>query len=548
MAKSRSLIFKLCDEYFNKSLEYDAIASTYANITDQNTHWNDYTFYKVDPFLKIAKSYYKKISEAKCIDSHDELAQKIILRDIQTYINDTEDYYHYVDFGSVYSEPQGIFEVFEVMPKETRKDILDITKRMEKVPYAFAEWTTALQDVAGLGIVNAKARVQYLIDILDNYSSGFFQVYATKIDSNNKRLMKAARIADIACDQLSAWLQVRYMNFATNNYAVGEKRYLKNVKEYTGLDIDPLEIYNWGLQELDRINKEMIELSKQWGNFEKLTDVRDFLNNNPKYYIDGKDNFKDFLEDITKKAIKELGGKIFTIPAAMKKCAVELDEDTIDESPYYKSPSDDFTRPGSTVYPTLGRTRFTTWENYSTWFHESVPGHHMQIAYSILNKETLTRYQRESAWNSGYGEGWALYSERLMDELGYFEDPGYKMGYLMCQAMRAARLVIDIGLHLEYNNPYNEQTWDFDSAVNFMEEFALLNHDYAISEVKRYISWPGQAITYKIGEKVWLDARENAKKRLGEQFDIKKFHNYSLKLGPMGLDFLKEELDKWDGK
>lgn len=547
MPKARSLVFKLCDEYFDKALDYDAISSTYANKTDQNHHWNDYSFYPVDPFLKIAKAYYKKISEAKSIDSHDELAKKIILRDIQTYIDDSSDFYGYADFGSVYSEPQSIFEVFEAMPTKTRKDILDIIKRMEKIPSAFTEWTTALVDVSRLNVVNAKARVQFLVDILDNYASGSFQEFARGINKDDKRLMKAAKIADASCDQLSAWLQVKYMPIAKDNYSVGKERYLKNVKDYTGLDIDPSEIYEWGWKELQRINKEMWELSKQWGEFSTLTEVRDYLNANPKYYIDGQDNFKDFLEGITKMAIKDLGGKVFTIPAAMKQCDVELDDDTIDESPYYKSPSDDMTRPGSTVYPTLGRTRFTTWENYSTWFHESVPGHHMQIAYSILNKQTLTRYQREHAWNSGYGEGWALYSERLMDELGYFEDPGYKMGYLMCQAMRAARLVVDIGLHLEYTLA-NGEFFDFDYAVSIMEEYALLNHDYAISEVKRYISWPGQAITYKIGERVWMQAREDAKKRLGDKFDLKKFHNHALKLGPMGLDFLQEELSKWNGK
>jgi uncharacterized protein (DUF885 family) len=171
----------------------------------------------------------------------------------------------------------------------------------------------------------------------------------------------------------------------------------------------------------------------------------------------------------------------------------------------------------------------------------------MQIGYSKLNKDTLTRYQREVAWTSGYGEGWALYSERLIDELGYFEDPGYKMGYLMCQAMRAARLVVDIGLHLKYKDSNGNQ-WNHISASMFLQEYALLKSDYAKSEVRRYISWSGQAITYKLGERVWLEARENAKLRLGDKFDLKKFHMYALKLGPMGLDMLKEELEKWDGK
>lgn len=547
MAKARSLVFKLCDEYFQKTLEYDAISSTYAGESDQNAHWNDYSFHKIDPFLKVAKEYKKKISDANPIDIHDELAKKVILNDIDNYIASAEDYWSYIDFGSIYSEPQSMYEVFEVMPKETNKDILNIIKRMEAIPSAFTQWATSLVDVGNLGYVNSKERVAYLSDILNNYSNGMFVQIAENVSPKNKRLKKAATEAEMACEQLSCWLASRYTNVASEKWAVGEERYLKNVKEYSGLDINPKEIYQWGLDELKRINAEMWELSKQWGEFDSLIDIRDYLNSHPDYVIDGKDNFKKFLEGVIAKATKELGGTIFTIPAAMKKCEVIMDEDTIDESPYYKDPSDDLLVPGRTYYPVLGRTRFTTWENYSTWFHESIPGHHMQIGISKLNKSTLTRYQREVAWNSGYGEGWALYSEKLMDELGYFDDPGYKMGYLMCQAMRAARLVVDIGLHLEYDD-LDGSTWNYWSAARFMQEYALLNENYAYNEIKRYISWPGQAITYKIGERVWLQAREKAKNRLGDKFDLKKFHMYALKLGPMGLDILQDELAKWNGK
>jgi len=547
MAKSRSLVFKLCDEYFQKSLEYDAVASTHAGESDQNGHWNDYAFDKIDPFLKIVKSYKKKISNAKSVDSHDELAKKVVLNDINNYINSSEDYWMYTDFGSIYSEPQSIYEVFEVMPTKTRADILNIIKRMEKIPTAFIQWATSLVDVANLGHVNARARVGYIVDILNNYSYGMFSDIAKNVAPNDKRLAKAAKEAEMACEQLASWLELKYASITTSNWAVGEERYLKNVKEYTGLEINPKEVYEWGLSELKNINNQMWELSKQWGEFDSLIAVRDHLNNHPDYIIEGVDNFKDFLEGVIAMAIKELNRTVFIIPAGMKECEVVMDEDTIDESPYYKDPSDDFSIPGRTYYPTLGRTKFTTWENYSTWFHESVPGHHMQIGYSKLNKETLTRYQREAAWNSGYGEGWALYSEKLMDELGYFEDPGYKMGYLMCQAMRAARLVVDIGLHLQYNDP-DGHPWNEWSAARFMQEYALLNETYAHNEIKRYISWAGQAITYKLGERIWLQAREDAKQRLGNKFNLKKFHMYALKLGPMGLDLLQDELSKWNGK
>jgi uncharacterized protein (DUF885 family) len=548
MARHRSEIFRLSEEYSLKSLEYDAIASTFANDTDQNSDWNDYAYHEVDPFLKIAKKYYKQISEVEPIDRYDEIAKKVILFDINDYIEDADDNWNYVNFGSVFSEPQSMFEVFEVMPKETRKDVLNIIKRMEKIPTALTQWVSSLKDVSALGQPGIKLRVEYLIDILNNYAEGLFVKIAKDIDDADKRLLKAAKEAQIACEQVSTWLELKYLPTCLDKFAVGEERYIKLVKSQTGLMINPKKVYASGFKDLENIHKQMWDVAKKIKpDAKSLTEVANFLNNSPDYTIEGKDNFKKFLDKITKQAIADLSGEYFTIPAVIRKCEVIMDEDTIDESPYYKGPSDDLERPGRTYYPTLGRTKFTTWENYSTWFHESVPGHHMQIATATYNKETLTRYQREDAWNSGYGEGWALYAETLMDELGYFEDPGYKMGYLLCQAMRAARLVVDIGLHLEYESPYGE-TWTPDLAVKFMEEQALLTHDYAVNEVKRYISWAGQAITYKLGERIWLEAREKSKTKLGDNFNLKKWHMYALKLGPMGLDMLKKELDKWNGK
>jgi uncharacterized protein (DUF885 family) len=548
VAKYRSEIFKLSEEYFQKSLEHDVIASTYAKNHSQDDGWNDYSYHPVDSFSRTAKSYLKKIKNIEPIDYYDELAQEAIILGIEEYLEDSQDPWLYTFWGSVFSEPENIYSVFEVMPKESRKDILNIINRLEAIPTALNQWVSSLKDVAELGHVNAKIRVGYTADVVENIANGKFVKFAEQIDENDKRLIKAAKEAEISFEQLAAWLRGTYMNIASDNFGVGEKRYINLVKSQSGKTINPREVYESGLKELDEINAQMWEIGKKINPKAKtLKDFANTLNNDPAYIIEGADNFKKFLEELIKMAILEMNGTYFVIPPALKKCLVEMDEDTIDESPYYQGPSDDMTRPGKTSYPTLGRTKFTTWENYSTWFHESIPGHHMQIGTSTLNKDTLSVYQREEGWNSGYGEGWALYSERLMDELGYFSDPGYKMGYLLCQAMRAARLVVDIGLHLQYKDP-DGKIWTPEAAVKLMEERAMLDHRYAVSEVKRYISWAGQAITYKLGERVWLKAREDAKLRLGDKFDLKKFHMYALKLGPMGLDRLEEELSKWNGK
>ena len=548
MSKHRSEIFRLSEEYINMYLEHDVVSATYLNIHKYNDHWNDGTFQKKDPFLPIVKKYRKRLLDADAIDHYDEIARKVILQELDDYIRDTEDYFYYAYWGSIFSDPEIIYEVFKEMPNVTSKDLGNIIKRMEAIPQVIAEWISALKDVAELDIVNAKMRVGFTIEVINHFSKGKFIQRAKAIAPENKRLLKAAKEAEIAYEQLSAWLEVKYMPIAKNDWRVGEERYVKMAEMYAGAKVNPRELYEWGLKDLEKINKEMWKVAKKIKpDAESLIEVRDALNADPKYTVTGVDNFKKYLEGIIQLSIKELNGTVFDIPAKARKCIVIMDEDTIDESPYYMSASDDLEVPGRTYYPVCGRESFSTWENYSTWFHESIPGHHMQFITASLNKKTLSKWQRTLGWNSGYSEGWALYSERLMDELGYFKDPGYKMGYLMCQAMRSARLVVDTGLHLGYEDP-NGEVWTFDSAVRFMAERALLQDRYAVSEIKRYISMAGQAVSYKIGEKVWLEARAEAEKRLGDKFNLKKFHMHALKLGPMRLDMLQEELAKWNGR
>jgi uncharacterized protein (DUF885 family) len=195
----------------------------------------------------------------------------------------------------------------------------------------------------------------------------------------------------------------------------------------------------------------------------------------------------------------------------------------------------------------LGKNEVSNWHLVSTWYHEAVPGHHLQIGTATVEKDRLSRYQRQAAWVSGYGEGWALYAERFMNELGAFDEPGIEMGYLSAQALRAARIVVDIGMHLGYKD-FDGNVWNAESSRKLLNEQALLDEDHSRSETDRYLGWPGQAISYKVGERVWMNAREDAKARLGDKFNMKSFHNYALKLGPMGLDPFAAEMKQWDGQ
>jgi uncharacterized protein (DUF885 family) len=186
----------------------------------------------------------------------------------------------------------------------------------------------------------------------------------------------------------------------------------------------------------------------------------------------------------------------------------------------------------------------------SICYHEAVPGHHLQIAQVRYLADELSRYQRTAGFVSGHGEGWALYAERLMGELGYLDDPAFELGMLSAQAMRAVRVIVDIGMHLELPIPARERyhpgdRWNAEIALPFVIERSCFPEDFMKSEVDRYLGLPGQAISYKVGEREWLAARAEVQARKGADFDLKAFHSFALDLGGMGLAQLRRELARF---
>jgi uncharacterized protein (DUF885 family) len=210
---------------------------------------------------------------------------------------------------------------------------------------------------------------------------------------------------------------------------------------------------------------------------------------------------------------------------------------------YYTSPTDDFSRPGRMWWSVpVGVTEFNTWRETTTVYHEGVPGHHLQIAQKVYNRAELNDWRRLASWSSGHGEGWALYAERLMQELGFLNDPGDRLGMLDGQRMRAARVVLDIGVHLGKQNLDGTGVWDFDYALDFMRKNVNMSSQFVNFEVHRYFGWPGQAPSYKIGQRIWEQIRDEYEKRQGANFNIKDFHMKALNLGSIGLDVLEKAM------
>ncbi len=191
-----------------------------------------------------------------------------------------------------------------------------------------------------------------------------------------------------------------------------------------------------------------------------------------------------------------------------------------------------------------GVDEFDTWRELTTVYHEGVPGHHLQIAQAVYNRAELNSWRRLLAGTSGHAEGWALYAERLMEELGYLEDPADRLGMLDGQRMRAARVVLDIGVHLGKTRPDGDGVWDADYALAFMGSNVNMSDEFVRFEVNRYLGWPGQAPSYKIGQRIWENLRDEYRAAKGDAFSMKEFHRRALDIGGVGLDTLRVALSR----
>ena len=364
-----------------------------------------------------------------------------------------------------------------------------------------------------------------------------------------RRLDGAARRAGEAYGTASDWLREELAAVAAERDPVGPNRYALCARQHLGASIDLPETYAWGWEELRRIEQAMAEEATRIVPGASLAEVVDLLESGPGSGGPREDALRGFLQDLMDRTVASLDGPHFDIPAPVRKVEAMIAPPGGAAAPYYTGPSEDFSRPGRTWYPTQGRTVFPLWGEISTCYHEGVPGHHLQIGQVRYRKDQLTRFQR-TVWISGHGEGWALYAERLMDELGYFESPEHRLGFLHAQLLRAVRVVVDIGMHLELRIPAEErfhpgEMWTPDLGREFLFSRTRSPRSFLASELDRYLGRPGQAIAYKVGERAWLAARDEARRRLGPAFALMAFHSAALDLGPVGLDQLASECAAW---
>jgi len=559
----RSPIFQLAHDIVERDAQRDPLFATGVGISGSDHLLPDYSPEGSRATVTALRDELDRVQQLTPRDDIDRVAQEILRERLSSRLELAESGESARIFSVLWSPLTEIRQGFELMSVTSAQDVANVGQRLSAVAAALDGWRTTIQDLVDRDQLPPRRHVVGVGEQAATFGEGGFTSILDRIHLETgldvAGQLPSAQAAEAACRELAEWLVRDIAPCAGVHDACGAERYHKWARSYTGATLDLGELYQWGYADLQRINKRMWEIAGEIAPAaQSLMEVADFLDNDESRLIVGTDALLERLVGFTQQAINDLDGVHFDIDPRIRTCDARLAPDGSGAAAYYIGPSEDLSRPGTTWFPTMGKTSFPWWRSVSTWYHEGVPGHHLQSATAIIERDRQSRFQRLEGWMSGYGEGWALYAERLMNELGYFSDPGDEMGHLSDQALRAARIVVDIGMHLELPAPDSigvlgelgecgGRVWDADMAVALLREWAIVDEVMARSEVDRYLGNPGQAISYKVGERVWVRARQEAHERYGDSFSLKRFHAYALALGPMGLDAFEEEMKRWDG-
>jgi uncharacterized protein (DUF885 family) len=460
--------------------------------------------------------------------------------------------------SNIFGPPHRVRSAFLDMPTASEDDWAAVARRMARVGQALAGYRASLAEGTRRGLLAGPRVVRTAAGQMREWTAvadgrGWFADFVAAADVSpavRADLDQAAAAANESVAALADWLADEYLPAAADTPdGVGADRYRVCARRWTGASLDPREAYDWGWDQFKDLQEQMRAEAQLVLPGSSAVEAMHHLDQDGEA-IDGVAEIRAWLQNMMDRAIADLDGTHFDLAAPLKRVEARIAPPGSAAAPYYTAPSQDFSRPGRTWLPTLDRTRFPLWNLISTWYHEGVPGHHLQLAQWRYLAKDLSMYQSTVGGVSACSEGWALYAERLMDELGYLSTPGARLGYLDAQNMRAIRVVIDIGMHLGLRVPGDSplgagQTWTPDLGLEFFTAHSGRDAEFLASEIIRYLSGPGQAISYKLGERAWLAGRDAAKAAhaaSGSEFDLKAWHMSALSQGSLGLDDLTDEL------
>jgi uncharacterized protein (DUF885 family) len=547
-------VYELSDALVDELCALFPDEATYLGVAGYDDRWPDLSpdgNAAIESALRDMRARVTRLPTAA--DRFDKLAVDVAVDHLESMVEWYQAGLPRLQLNSMEGPLQNWRQVFDVMDKGTGKGWENIATRLETLGAAFDGYIATLDEGRREGAVVATRQVteaarqgsvtaseeSSFVALLDEYDSTGPADVAFR-----RRLDAAIDAGRSAYRRLVAYLTSTYAPAAAPEDPVALDRYRLEAKRFLGTDLDFAEAYAWGWEEVERLRRRMGQVAGEIVPGGSIDDALDVLKTDPGRSAATPDELVAFLAARTEAALDQLTGTHFDVPEQIRRCEVKLTPPGGSLGAYYIGPSEDFTRPGSVWWSIERDKPHPLYDEVSTAYHEGFPGHHLQVGTQVSLRDRLSRLHRMYVWHPGTGEGWALYAERLMDELGYLDRPDYVLGFLASQMLRACRVVADLGNHLGYPIPEDQtfhpgEPWGFDTTVEMLERYATLDHAYAVSETNRYLGWPAQAIAYKIGEREILRVRDELRQRDGGAFDLKDFHRRLLEVGPVGLDLMR---------
>ena len=495
-----------------------------------------------------ARSMLRQVEAQEPADAIDRVTRDELIRTIGDEVRMHDAGFWRRDLNVIASPAQELRDVFDLMPIETPDDWSDIARRMGALPAAIDGYIASLRAGVAAGDAPALRQVREVGGQTARLAraDGFFGQLVDRSSgqpaSVTADLEAGARAAAASYERLAAFLTDELAGRASSHDALGRDRYTIASRYFVGTEIDLDETYAWGVEELQRMVTEQESIAEQIlttagvGGSGVAAAIA-HLESDSSRRLHGTEALQAWMQETSDRAVADLGRTHFDVPDIMRRLECRI-APTQEGGIYYTPPSDDFSRPGRMWWSVPeGVTEFDSWRELTTVYHEGIPGHHLQCGLAVHNAAELNAWRRMS-WNSGHGEGWALYAERLMADLGYLDDPADRLGMLDGQRMRAARVVLDIGVHLGLPKPDGSGAWTGDDAYPFLAQHVAMNDPYIRFEANRYLGWGGQAPSYKVGQRLWEQLRDDWVAAGGT--DLKAFHGQALGVGSVGLGTLRE--------
>jgi len=526
--------------------------ATYIGRDEYNGRFGDYSPEGAEALTAEARSTKAALEAAEPVDAIDTVTKMDLVRELDLMIEQHEAKTHLRDLNVIASPAQDIRATFDLMPTATVEDWATIAERMKALPAAVEGYVETLRRGIAEGVVPARRQVSEVVTQIGRYTAdtGFFAEFVASAApaegqlpaSLARELDENAGAARVAYDGLASFLSSELAPVAGDADGVGREMYALHSRQFLGAEIDLDETYDWGVEELARMVAEQEAIANEILPGASVEEAVAFLEKDESRKLRGTQALQEWMQRTSDKAVEELGRTHFDIAEPIRKLECMI-APTNEGGIYYTGPTDDFSRPGRMWWSVPeGVDTFDTWRELTTVYHEGVPGHHLQIAQAVYNRAQLNSWRRLLAGTSGHAEGWALYAERLMEQLGYLDDPADRLGMLDGQRMRAARVVLDIGVHLGKPRLDGTGTWDHEYALAFMLNNVNMSEEFVRFEVNRYLGWPGQAPAYKVGQRIWEQVRDEEQQRRGADFSMKEFHTRALDIGGVGLDTLRAAL------